>query len=476
MEGLCGHKVLLLWTWIISLANLPEDITEPSTKAPEHHVIIVSCTHSRRFHGPEIISNTQHCHGGDTLHVTVFNKHFENKSTTYDVAALYNDKAVTGFLVFLLILTSAAVLQVIYKMYVQKHVHKLRTSREVNENTTFQSAASPRSLKTLLLSAGIICQITTTAGQWFTASSPLQCSYPIKLRNEINQTVSTKLPAKIEAKLPPNCKDLSTDYTCWERDRVSESKLVSELEPFTDYSCIGQIKNNTDTIQNTTAVHVRIDCDFTIINRESRATNTSIALSWNTDSEKCQDVLHELDKLSYDCSCDPFNSHQRHWTFVTATVNKQPPGGTCHITGLKPDTDYTCEIQPTYNNTKRDAKQTKVTQRTDVGVPEDIKDLKTEQPEHNVITVSCTYSREFNGPEGKYKARLRDGVTVKQHESKDCKFEFKDLSYSTTYTVEVVAFNGRFESNPRTKAVTTKCMCCSNQYHCLMRPFEHSLL
>ncbi|XP_071342220.1 receptor-type tyrosine-protein phosphatase C isoform X2 [Trachinotus anak] len=303
-----------------------------------------------------------------------------------------------------------------------------------------------------------ICSDFTTS---FTSENCSKVSFsrttniPVDFLNasEINQTVSTKLPTKIETKLPPNCKDLSINYTCWEHGRVSESKLVSELEPFTDYSCIGQIKNNTDTINKTTAVHVRIDCDFTIINTESRATNTSIALSWNTDSEKCQDVLHELEKLSYDCSCDPFNSHQRHWT----TVNKQPPGGTCHITGLKPDTDYTCEIQPTYNNTERDAKQTKVTQRTDVGVPEVIhQELKTEQPEHNVITVSCFHSGEFNGPEGKYRARLRvGGDIVKQHENKVCKFEFKDLSYSTTYTVEVVAFNKRFESEPKTKTVTT---------------------
>ncbi|XP_071342813.1 uncharacterized protein [Trachinotus anak] len=173
-------------------------------------------------------------------------------------------------------------------------------------------------------------------------------SIPVDFLNpsEINHIVSTKLPVKMEPKLPPNCKNLSVNYTCWERGRVSESKLVSELEPFTDYSCIGQIKNNTDTIQNTTAVHVRIDCDFTIINRESNATSKSTDLSWNTTSEKCQDVLHKLDKLSYDCSCDPDHSNQKY----RIEANKQPSGGTCHITGLEPHVYYYCDIKLMYNN------------------------------------------------------------------------------------------------------------------------------
>ncbi|KAG7229470.1 hypothetical protein INR49_012760, partial [Caranx melampygus] len=78
---------------------------------------------------------------------------------------------------------------------------------------------------------------------------------------KIPQTAPTELPAKIETKLPPKCKGLSIDYTCWERGRDHEPKKESELEPYTDYNCTGQIKdNNNNTIKTTTAVHVRIDC------------------------------------------------------------------------------------------------------------------------------------------------------------------------------------------------------------------------
>ncbi|XP_056233640.1 receptor-type tyrosine-protein phosphatase C-like [Seriola aureovittata] len=304
-----------------------------------------------------------------------------------------------------------------------------------------------------------ICSDFTTNFTCPTTSFSLTSIIPVDFlnTNEIHQIVSTKLPAKIETKLPPNCKNLSVDYTCWESGGVTEPKLESELEPFTDYSCIGQIKDNNVTIKNTTAVDVRIDCDFNIIATKDRVTNTSIGLSWSTTSDKCQEVLHELeklDKLSYDCSCGPTLSHQTHWS----KPDKESSGRTCLVIGLKPFTTYTCEVKPIYKNKKRDAKQTPVTQKTDAGKPDDIKDLKTSQPEHNVIIVNCMYSGKLNGLEGKqkYRAELHHGgVIVKEIKEKECKFEFRDLSYSTTYIVKVIAFNTELESEPKTKEVST---------------------
>ncbi|KAM4574103.1 uncharacterized protein V3H82_008843 [Fundulus diaphanus] len=77
------------------------------------------------------------------------------------------------------------------------------------------------------------------------------------------------------------------------------------MKPFTNYSCTGLIKNNNVFINKTTPpVHFNIDCDFTIKDlKTSSTTNTSIELNWETTSEKCQDILHKLEKLTYSCSC-----------------------------------------------------------------------------------------------------------------------------------------------------------------------------
>ncbi|XP_040895639.1 receptor-type tyrosine-protein phosphatase C-like isoform X2 [Toxotes jaculatrix] len=263
---------------------------------------------------------------------------------------------------------------------------------------------------------------------------------------EISQNVSKQFPVKIEATLPPNCKNLSIDYTCREHDGVNEPKNLSELEPFTDYICTGQIKDNNVTIGNTAAVDFRIDCDFTIKITTERVTDTSIELEWDTTSRNCQHVLQGLQKLSYDCSCE-----RRH----NAAAEKHASGGTCHITGLKPWRIYTCEVQPKYNNKEAD-KKASVTRGTESGTPDDVFHLKATLPENNVIKVTCGHPESFHGPENIYRARLHYGSDTLIHkENTKCEFEFKDLLYSTSYTVEVTAFNGIHESQPETIDVDT---------------------
>ncbi|KAG7230599.1 hypothetical protein INR49_025316, partial [Caranx melampygus] len=221
----------------------------------------------------------------------------------------------------------------------------------------------------------------------------------------ITPTAPTELPVTIETNLPPKCKGLSTDYTCWGSD--NEPKKESELEPYTDYKCTGQVKdNNNNTITNTTVVPVRIDCGA-----------------------------------------------------VTRRIH--PPGRTCNITGLKPYTDYTCKVHPLYKNDKRDAKQTPLMEKTNIGKPEKILDGKVtpSQPEHNAIRVTCSYDyNKLNDDrkERKFRAKLLLGDKVEREENKTtCEFEFKDLSYSTTYKVQLIVFNSKLESDPTDREFTT---------------------
>ncbi|XP_047442879.1 receptor-type tyrosine-protein phosphatase C-like [Mugil cephalus] len=240
--------------------------------------------------------------------------------------------------------------------------------------------------------------------------------------SDINQTAPTDLPAEIKPVFPPKCQNLTVDYTCSESGKVNDYKKLSELEPFTEYSCTGQIKKNNIFINKTTPpIRVNIDCGFEITTVSKNPTQTSIELSWTTTSDNCQRVLHTLEKLSHECSCHETYSH-------------------------KPT-----QIKPIYNN-KEVGQGQEVKEMTLPGIPADIRDMSVIQPENNVIIVTCKYSGRFNGPKRKYIARLSNGVTL---EKDKCEFEFRELSYSTSYEVKVTVLNGVYESNPTIKTVTT---------------------
>ncbi|XP_073332197.1 receptor-type tyrosine-protein phosphatase C [Pagrus major] len=313
--------------------------------------------------------------------------------------------------------------------------------------------------KTFCIKPGFndICSDLTTnftSGNCSSFSLTKSITVGFLIQSEINSRVQPELPAKINTTLPSKC-HLTTNYTCQENGQIEE---LSKLKSFTNYSCIGHIKDiNNDIIINTTDIPVRIDCDLKVTYKEKRATNTSIHLSWTTSSTNCQAVLQtlpELSKLSYVCSCSPTHNKQK-WVTGFA-VYKDPQGGTCEIDGLEPYTDYTCKVQPKYNNNPV-GKSPEVTQETEIGVPDAVTSLSLSIPENNEIKVICVPGGSFNGPHRKYRARLYPGGDSKEPlERNKCDFEFKDLSYFTTYTVKVTAFNGKYESSPITEIVHTK--------------------
>ncbi|XP_035504695.2 receptor-type tyrosine-protein phosphatase C isoform X2 [Scophthalmus maximus] len=298
-----------------------------------------------------------------------------------------------------------------------------------------------------------ICSDFTTTIRSGSFSANYTKNIPLGFLNpdEINPTLTKSLPPKIETNLPSNCKNLTVDYTCHEPGQVNGSKKLSELEPFTDYSCIGQIMDTDGTIrEKTNSLHVKIDCDLTISFRRNIATNTSIELTWNTISQNCGDVDRDLRKLSYECRLIQPSAMYKE---ITAT---KETSGKCDFSGLKPYTDYTFEVLPMYNNKKVSFPTSPETLKTDVGVPESITKLKLAVSEHNVIRINCVHSN-FNGPHGEYIAQLSYGsYNPAKFRSQTCEFEIKNLQYSTNYTVQMTARNEKFESNPQTGHISTR--------------------
>ncbi|KAM8745202.1 receptor-type tyrosine-protein phosphatase C isoform 2-T2 [Acanthopagrus schlegelii] len=326
----------------------------------------------------------------------------------------------------------------------------ISSSMSTSDHITAQSCTSDSKIFCIKPAFNDICSdLTTTFTSGNCSPFNLTRNIPVGFLNpsDIRPTVQSKLPAKIDTTLPSQC-HLTTDYTC------HEIKELSELEPFTDYSCIGHIKDmNNDTIINTTNIPVRINCDLQISKNEPSVTDNSIRLSWTTTSTNCREVLPTLSNLSYDCSCSSAHSKPK------VIVFKDPPGGTCEIKGLEPWTDYICTVQPKYNN-KPEGTPAEVRQKTAPGKPDAVTSLSLSTPENNEIKVTCDRPKTSRGSYMKFRARLYAGgdsqELLKEEAKNKCEFEFKDLSYLTTYRVEVTVFNEDHESDPVDKHVDTK--------------------
>lgn len=74
-----------------------------------------------------------------------------------------------------------------------------------------------------------------------------------------------------------------------------------------------------------------------------------------------------------------------------------------------------------------------------VAVPEAPSNPEHVFEENNKVVVKCSHSRKFHGKERKFRAQLiRNEFVIKNlEEEKECKFEFSELRYLTTYHVKV---------------------------------------
>ncbi|XP_049588168.1 receptor-type tyrosine-protein phosphatase C [Syngnathus scovelli] len=274
------------------------------------------------------------------------------------------------------------------------------------------------------------------------------------LSNDIRQIVPQQLPANITAELPPKCTNLSVVYSCLEADpqNGNVAKNVSDLEPYTKYFCTGQIRERDVIIANLSTIPVTINCDLKAQSVKNSTTNTSATLTWTTTSENCPDFLSGPNPPSYKCKCwSRMGTHRQ-----CMATQRNETHFDCIVDDLQPYTYYDCRIQPKYRD--RDVAQGFFFTdfRTPIGVPEGISRLHPNVT-NNFIKVKCDYSQRFNGPNGKFHAILRQGSTVvKTSNESKCVFSFQDLSFSTTYEVEVFVSNQLFNSTSLKETLTTQ--------------------
>uniref|UniRef100_A0A8K9V614 Receptor-type tyrosine-protein phosphatase C n=2 Tax=Oncorhynchus mykiss TaxID=8022 RepID=A0A8K9V614_ONCMY len=273
---------------------------------------------------------------------------------------------------------------------------------------------------------------------------PITAEYSA-VKHSPNLEFKNVLPVEIVWKnKPKNCspKDLDIHYTC---EGNSGSINLDDLEPFQKYNCSGKITHNSKVI-NTKSIDVEIKCKVDIT-KTSTNTNTSISLKWTNDSINCPKDL----KLFHSCvSCRIetevkacYKTDELHYDF-----NK-----------LQPFTNYICSIELWYKYMSYDTfPNVPETILTAPGVPDEVGGKPSlTYTQNNAFTITCEELKpvQWKGKEKWYIATIT-GSETKQQKHKKCNFTFADLSYLTDYTVQIVAFNGKYESKQIETQITTR--------------------
>ncbi|XP_062308595.1 receptor-type tyrosine-protein phosphatase C isoform X2 [Osmerus eperlanus] len=273
-------------------------------------------------------------------------------------------------------------------------------------------------------------------------------------RSSVNIEVKTSNTFPVQTNWtnkPQHCNDsIELDYSCQTTGKGASNVNISMLEPYTKYDCTGRVKLNNQTTNKTTSFIVNVDCGLKIDLSSPTQSNTSISLSGKTSSGNC--LKEQLLKLSYRGCCSPVKDKTE-----CKAETEQYQHGLVEIEGLIAYKYYNCCVNPYYNGQPVKEK-TCYKINTKPGIPGAVKNLQPTLQENNYYIIKCDdlEKDKWNGESITYIAFLNDGQERKERKNSICKFHFKDLRYSTTYTLTVFAFNGEFNSTQTEKKFATR--------------------
>ncbi|XP_060797764.1 receptor-type tyrosine-protein phosphatase C isoform X4 [Neoarius graeffei] len=235
-------------------------------------------------------------------------------------------------------------------------------------------------------------------------------------------TSENKIPAELHWQDRPQSCNGSFSYNCTDAESTEK---VEKLKPNTTYKCTGIYHYGNGTITSD-PLTVKITCNISEPSISSK-THNSIEVSWDK-SRNCQGLEFVAEVKN--------DKGQRE---KTAKINDK---STHNFTPLDPFKSYTLiftakyEMQVIFSREK--PTETLSSEPT-------IQMFKVERAEHNAFKVTCNLeSRSWNGLKGHFYAKVYQPHEKKNIpvSSKECDFKFKDLYYSTEYTIEVYAING----------------------------------
>uniref|UniRef100_UPI00398EFDC7 receptor-type tyrosine-protein phosphatase C isoform X3 n=1 Tax=Pristiophorus japonicus TaxID=55135 RepID=UPI00398EFDC7 len=215
-------------------------------------------------------------------------------------------------------------------------------------------------------------------------------------------------------------------------------KKFYNITPCTDYNCSVKISSKNSTTWSKME-NIALQADY---ERPGKPTIT-------IEAEARRFKIKPATKIHANCSIG--------CSLPNVTVS-QKQSTMCE--NLEPYTNYTIAV--TANNTNCNGiiqlsepvincKQTKAT------YPDKPEILEFHQPANNEIEIFCKEltKKQFNGKDQKYWATLDKKQSYFPEKGSTCNILFKDLNYLTTYKIQLIAFNGEYQSQSDIKEITT---------------------
>ncbi|XP_038204921.1 receptor-type tyrosine-protein phosphatase C [Arvicola amphibius] len=212
----------------------------------------------------------------------------------------------------------------------------------------------------------------------------------------------------------------------------SQKIELTDLQPQTSYTCAAEVLyNNVTLFQENKSVETdlgtpekprKVMCgnvseNKTLVTwaRPSTLPHGYVLCSNKTSSEKCEEV--------------------------------EGTTSSAEVTWLKPYTYYEVSLHAYVNGrVQRNGSAEQCFFQTKAARPSKVNKMKAIRISENAIIVTCEPPHEINGPRKFYILEVKsEGSSPKNFNQTTCRFEVKDLYYSTDYTFLVSLFNGVYK-------------------------------
>ncbi|XP_057626198.1 receptor-type tyrosine-protein phosphatase C [Chionomys nivalis] len=222
----------------------------------------------------------------------------------------------------------------------------------------------------------------------------------------------------------------------------SQNILLLDLDPQTYYTCAAEVLYNN-----------------VILSQENKTVETDLGIPEKPRSVFCENVTENKTLVIWDHPATFLDGYYLCSNKTSSEKCEKMEGTERHaeVIQLKPYTYYEVSLHAYVNGrVERNGSAVQCFFQTKAARPSVVNKVKAIRMSENAISVTCEPPHEINGPRKFYILEVKSkGSSAKTFNQTTCRFDLKDLYYSTDYTFLVSFFNGEYQGEAVVKNEST---------------------